>query len=129
MAAAVGAGLPIEEPTGNMIVDMGGGTAEVAVISLGGMVEFNSVRVAGQKLDEAITQHVRRAYSVAIGERTSEDIKIHIGSAFPLEARAEDADQGPRPGHQACPAPWRSAARRSAAPWKSPCSASSTASS
>jgi rod shape-determining protein MreB len=85
MAAAIGAGLPIEEPTGNMIVDMGGGTTEVAVISLGGMVEFNSVRVAGQKLDEAITQHVRRAYSVAIGERTSEDIKIHIGSAFPLK--------------------------------------------
>jgi rod shape-determining protein MreB len=85
MAAAIGAGLPIEEPTGNMIVDMGGGTTEVAVISLGGMVEFNSVRVAGQKLDEAITQHVRRAYNVAIGERTSEDIKIHIGSAFPLK--------------------------------------------
>jgi rod shape-determining protein MreB len=85
MAAAIGAGLPIEEPTGNMIVDMGGGTTEVAVISLGGMVEFNSVRVAGQKLDEAITQHVRKAYSVAIGERTSEDIKINIGSAFPLK--------------------------------------------
>lgn len=85
MAAAIGAGLPIEEPTGNMIVDMGGGTTEVAVISLGGMVEFNSVRVAGQKLDEAITNYVRRAYSVAIGERTAEDIKINIGSAFPLK--------------------------------------------
>lgn len=65
MAAAIGAGLPIEEPTGNMIVDMGGGTTEVAVISLGGMVEFNSVRVAGQKLDESITNYVRRAYNVA----------------------------------------------------------------
>jgi rod shape-determining protein MreB len=85
MAAAIGAGLPIEEPTGNMIVDMGGGTTEVAVISLGGMVEFNSVRVAGQKLDEAISSYVRRAYSVAIGERTAEDIKIQIGSAFPLK--------------------------------------------
>ncbi len=85
MAAAIGAGLPIEEPTGNMIVDMGGGTTEVAVISLGGMVEFNSVRVAGQKLDEAITNYVRRAYSVAIGERTAEDVKINIGSAYPLK--------------------------------------------
>ena len=85
MAAAIGAGLPIEEPTGNMIVDMGGGTTEVAVISLGGMVEFNSVRVAGQKLDESISNYVRRAYSVAIGERTAEDIKINIGSAFPLK--------------------------------------------
>ena len=85
MAAAIGAGLPIEEPTGNMIVDMGGGTTEVAVISLGGMVEFTSVRVAGQKLDESITHYVRRAYNVAIGERTAEDIKINIGSAFPLK--------------------------------------------
>jgi rod shape-determining protein MreB len=85
MAAAIGAGLPIEEPTGNMIVDMGGGTTEVAVISLGGMVEFNSVRVAGQKLDEAIASYVRRSYNVAIGERTAEDIKINVGSAFPLK--------------------------------------------
>ena len=85
MAAAIGAGLPIEDPTGNMIVDMGGGTTEVAVISLGGMVEFNSVRIAGQKLDESIANYVRRAYNVAIGERTSEDIKINIGSAFPLK--------------------------------------------
>jgi rod shape-determining protein MreB len=85
MAAAIGAGLPIDEPTGNMIVDMGGGTTEVAVISLGGMVEFNSVRVAGQKLDEAITNYVRRAYNVAIGERTAENIKINIGSAHPLK--------------------------------------------
>jgi rod shape-determining protein MreB len=94
MAAAIGAGLPIEEPTGNMIVDMGGGTTEVAVISLGGMVEFNSVRVAGQKLDEAISGYVRKAYSVAIGERTSEDIKVNIGSAFPLKQELKMSIKG-----------------------------------
>jgi len=86
MAAAIGAGLPIEEPTGNMIVDMGGGTTEVAVISLGGMVEFNSVRVAGQKLDEShrrlCAPGLQRGHR---GERTAEDIKIQIGSAFPLK--------------------------------------------
>ena len=84
MAAAIGAGLPIEEPAGNMIVDMGGGTTEVAVISLGGIVYGRSVRVAGQKLDDAIGHYIRRAYNVLIGERTMEDIKIQIGSAFPL---------------------------------------------
>ncbi|HXC63540.1 MAG TPA: rod shape-determining protein, partial [bacterium] len=80
MAAAIGAGLPIEEPTGNMIVDMGGGTTEVAVISLGGIVYGRSVRVAGQKLDDAVGGYIRRAYNVLIGERTAEDIKIRIGS-------------------------------------------------
>jgi rod shape-determining protein MreB len=84
MAAAIGAGLPVEEPVGNMIVDMGGGTTEVAVISLGGIVYGRSVRVAGQKLDDAIGAYIRRAYNVLIGERTCEDIKIKIGSAFPL---------------------------------------------
>jgi rod shape-determining protein MreB len=85
MAAAIGAGLPIEEPVGNMIVDMGGGTTEVAVISLGGIVYGNSVRVAGQRLDDAIGQYIRRAYNVLIGERTSEEVKIQIGSAFALD--------------------------------------------
>lgn len=84
MAAAIGAGLPIEEPAGNMIVDMGGGTTEVAVISLGGIVYGRSVRVAGQKLDDAVANYIRRAYNVLIGERTAEDIKIRIGSAYPL---------------------------------------------
>src|SRR5438046_706814 len=83
MAAAIGAGLPIHEPTGNMIVDIGGGTTEVAVISLGGVVTATSVRVGGDELDESIINHVKKEYSVALGERTSEAIKLAVGSAFP----------------------------------------------
>jgi rod shape-determining protein MreB len=83
MAAAIGAGLPIHEPTGNMVVDIGGGTTEVAVISLGGIVTSTSIRVGGDELDEAIIAHVKKEYSVALGERTSEAIKIAVGSAFP----------------------------------------------
>jgi len=83
MAAATAAGLPIHEPNGNMVVDIGGGTTEVAVISLGGTVTASSVRVGGDELDEAIIQHVKKEYSVALGERTSEAIKLAIGSAFP----------------------------------------------
>src|SRR6266852_5448202 len=83
MAAAIGAGLPITEPSGNMIVDIGGGTTEVAVISLAGVVFSRSVRVAGDKMDEAIIQHIKRKYNVLIGERTAELIKIMIGSAYP----------------------------------------------
>ena len=83
MAAAIGAGLPITEPTGNMIVDIGGGTTEVAVISLAGVVFSRSVRVAGDKMDEAIIQHIKRKYNLLIGERTAELIKITIGSAYP----------------------------------------------
>ncbi|MBA3727730.1 MAG: rod shape-determining protein [Actinobacteria bacterium] len=83
MAAAIGAGLPIHEPTGNMVVDIGGGTTEVAVISLGGVVTSSSVRVGGDELDEAIIQHVKKEYSLALGERTAEAIKLAIGSAFP----------------------------------------------
>src|SRR6266487_4035545 len=83
MAAAIGAGLPIHEPSGNMVVDIGGGTTEVAVISLGGVVTSSSVRVGGDELDEAIIQHVKKEYSVALGERTAEAIKLAIGSAFP----------------------------------------------
>ena len=85
MAAAIGVGLPITEPSGNMIVDIGGGTTEVAVISLAGIVYCNSVRVAGDKIDEAIIQYVKRKYNLLIGERTSEEIKIRLGSAYPLE--------------------------------------------
>ena len=85
MAAAIGAGLPITEPTGNMIVDIGGGTTEVAVISLAGIVYSRSVRVAGDKLDEAITQYIKRKYNLLIGERTAEIIKIAIGTAHPGE--------------------------------------------
>jgi rod shape-determining protein MreB len=85
MAAALGAGLPIREPSGNMIVDIGGGTTEVAVISLGGIVYSKSVRVAGDKFDDAIVNYIKRKYSLLIGERTAEAIKMEIGSAYPLE--------------------------------------------
>ena len=85
MAAAIGAGLPITEPSGNMIVDIGGGTTEVAVISLAGIVMSKSIRVGGDKMDEAIVQHIKRKYNLLIGERTAEDIKKQIGSAYPLE--------------------------------------------
>ena len=85
MAAAIGADLPVHEPSGNMIVDIGGGTTEVAVISLGGIVTAQSVRVAGDELDDAILQYVKKEFSLAIGERTSEEIKIQMGSAWPLD--------------------------------------------
>jgi rod shape-determining protein MreB and related proteins len=82
MAAAIGAGLPVHEPTGNMIVDIGGGTTEVAVISLGGIVTSRSIRVAGDEMDDAIIAYIKRAYNLMIGERTSEEIKMKIGSAY-----------------------------------------------
>ena len=85
MAAAIGADLPVHEPSGNMIVDIGGGTTEVAVISLGGIVTSQSVRVAGDELDDAILQYVKKEYSLAIGDRTAEEIKIQMGSAWPME--------------------------------------------
>ncbi|HEX3468018.1 MAG TPA: rod shape-determining protein [Candidatus Elarobacter sp.] len=85
MAAAIGAGLPIDGPSGNMVVDIGGGTTDVAVISLGGIVVSQSIRVAGNKLDEAIIRHIRRVYNLMIGERTAEEIKIKIGSAYRLD--------------------------------------------
>jgi rod shape-determining protein MreB len=85
MAAAIGAGLPITEPVGNMIVDIGGGTTEVAVISLAGVVFSRSIRVGGDKMDEAISQYIKRKYNLLIGERTAELIKITIGSAYPGE--------------------------------------------
>lgn len=84
MAAAIGAELPVEEPTGSMVVDIGGGTSEVAVISLGGIVASTPVRVAGDKFDQAILEYVKESYSLDIGERTAEEIKIKIGSASPL---------------------------------------------
>jgi rod shape-determining protein MreB len=87
MAAAIGAGMPIQEPSGNMIVDIGGGTTEVAVISLSGIVFAKSIRIAGDEMDEAIVNYVKRKYNLLIGERTAEQIKIEIGSAFPLETK------------------------------------------
>ena len=88
MAAAIGVGLPVQEAAGNMIVDIGGGTTEVAIISLSGIVYARSVRVAGDELDEAIINYMKRAYNLMIGERTAEEIKLRIGSAFPLGKEA-----------------------------------------
>src|SRR3954468_3243883 len=85
MAAAIGAGLPITEPSGNMVVDIGGGTTEVAVISLAGIVYSQSVRVGGDKMDEAIQAYLKRKYNLAIGEQTAERIKMEVGNAYPLE--------------------------------------------
>ena len=85
MAAAIGADMPVHEPSGNMIVDIGGGTTEVAVISLGGIVTAQSIRVAGDELDEAVLQYVKKEFSLAIGDRTAEEIKIRLGSAWPME--------------------------------------------
>jgi len=85
MAAAIGVGLPVQEPAGNMIVDMGGGTTEVAIISLAGIVLSKSVRTGGDEMDGAIVQYMKRVYNLLIGERTAEEIKIAIGSAYPLE--------------------------------------------
>ncbi|HZA20191.1 MAG TPA: rod shape-determining protein [Actinomycetota bacterium] len=91
MAAAIGAGLPVHEPTGNMVVDIGGGTTEVAVVSLGGIVTSQSIRIGGDELDESIINYIKKEYSLMLGERTSEEIKMAIASAFPLpeEKQAE----------------------------------------
>ncbi len=100
MAAAIGAGLPVSEPTGSMVVDIGGGTTEVAIISLGGIVTHRSIRVGGDEMDEAIVNYVKRHYNMLIGERTAEEIKIAIGSAYPvndgesLEVRGRDLVTG-----------------------------------
>ncbi|MBL8067855.1 MAG: rod shape-determining protein [Armatimonadetes bacterium] len=85
MAAAIGAGLPIAQPGGNMVVDIGGGTTDIAVISLGGIVRSASLRVGGNKMDEAIIRHIRNVYNLGIGEPTAEELKIRIGSAFPMD--------------------------------------------
>ena len=94
MAAAFGAGLPVDEPSGSMIVDIGGGTTEVAVISLGGIVHSRSIRIAGDELDEAISSYVRRAYNLYIGDRTAEMTKIEIGSAYTLEQELQITIKG-----------------------------------
>jgi len=100
LAAALGAGMPIETPTGNLVVDIGGGTSEAAVISMNGIVEFASVRVGGNRIDEAIISYVKRKYNLMIGEQTAEGIKIDIGSALPLgeelsrEVRGRDQVSG-----------------------------------
>ncbi|HOV78867.1 MAG TPA: rod shape-determining protein [Bacillota bacterium] len=94
MASAIGAGLPVHEPTGNMIVDIGGGTTEVAVISLGGIVTSRSIRIASDEMDEAIINYVKRSYNLMIGERTAEQIKIQIGTAYPVGDLETDEVRG-----------------------------------
>lgn len=94
MAAAIGAGLPVHEPTGNMIVDIGGGTTEVAVISLGGIVTSCSIRIAGDEMDEAIIHYVKRTYNLMIGERTAEELKIKIGTAYPVDSEEAEEVRG-----------------------------------
>ena len=135
MAAAIGAGLPITEPGGNMVVDIGGGTAEVAVISLAGIVACKSVRVGGDKMDQAIVQHIKRKYNLLIGELTAAKVKIEIGTVAPtdvvmtMEVKGRDlvagidlhAGQAERSRHQARPSipsslPSRSSAARSSDP-------------
>ena len=89
MAAAIGVGLPVQEPTGNMIIDIGGGTTEVAIISMSGIVYSKSIRIAGDEMDEAIVNYIKRKYNLLIGERTAEEVKISIGSAYPMEKPME----------------------------------------
>ena len=97
MAAAIGAGLPVAEPTGSMVVDVGGGTTEVAVISLGGIVVSQSIRVGGDELDEAIVNHCKHEYKLAIGTQTAEEVKLEAGSASPLPEEVRVGDPRPRP--------------------------------
>ena len=113
LAAAIGANIPISGPSGNLIIGIGGGTAEIAVISLGGIVVSRSVRFAGNKLDEAITSFIRRRYNLMIGERTAEDVKIQIGSALPMDPELTMAVTSSRDFR----APSPSAATRSPRPW------------
>ena len=94
MAAAIGAGLPVGEPTGNIVVDVGGGTSEVAVISLGGIVVSESIRVGGDEMDDAIVDYVKREYKLMIGQQTAEEIKLEIGSAFPLDEEVQAEVRG-----------------------------------
>ena len=101
MAAAIGAGLPVNEPTGNMVVDIGGGTTEVAVISLGGIVTSQSIRIGGDELDQAIITFGKKEHSMMLGERTAEEIKLALGSAYPVQGRAARGDPRPGPGLRA----------------------------
>ena len=126
MAAAIGAGLPVHEPTGNMVVDIGGGTTEVAVISLGGIVTASRIRIGGDELDNAIIQYVKKEYSLLLGERTAEEIKMAIGSAFPVARRAARRDPRPRPGLRSAEDDRRLAPRRSARRSRSRSTRSST---
>jgi len=116
MAAAIGVGLPVQEAAGNMIVDIGGGTTEVAIISLSGIVYSRSVRVAGDELDDAIINYMKRAYNLMIGRARAEEIELRIGSAFPSGKESTDGSQGHATWWLACrkpsPLPTRKCARR-----------------
>ena len=101
MAAAIGAGLPVEETRASMVVDVGGGTTDVAIISLGGVVTSRTVRIGGDEIDDALVAHVKSEYSLLLGERSAEDLKIGAGSAFPLREELSERVRGPRPGHRA----------------------------
>ena len=129
MAAAIGAGLPVAEPTGNMIVDIGGGTTEVAVISLGGIVVSQSLRVGGDEMDEAIINHIKREYKLLIGQQTAEEIKLEIGSACALQRGGAGRGARPRHAHRPAEDGRSSPPRRSAARSRSRSSRSSTRSS
>ena len=94
MAAAIGAGLPVSEPTGNMIVDIGGGTTEVAVISLGGIVVSQSIRVGGDEMDEAVINHVKKEYKLLVGQQTAEEVKLEVGSAWATGEAAQAEVRG-----------------------------------
>ena len=101
MAAAIGVDLPVHEPSANMIIDIGGGTTEIAIISLGGIVESRSLRIAGDEFDECIINYMRRTYNLMIGPRTAEEIKMTIGSAYPLgQQRTRNGSARPRPGRR-----------------------------
>ena len=126
MAAAIGAGMPITEPSGNMIVDIGGGTTDIAVISLAGIVYSKAVRVAGNEMDEAIIQYIKKTYNLLIGERTAEQIKMEIGSAYPARGAHDDGDQGAPPDRGRARRRSRSATRRSARRWPRPSTSSWT---
>ena len=126
MAAAIGAGLPVAEPTGSMIVDIGGGTTEVAVISLGGIVVSQSIRIGGDELDDAIVSHCKRAYKLAIGTQTAEEVKLEAGSASPLPRGGADRDPRPRPRLRPAEDDHARAPRRSARRSTRPSGTSST---
>ncbi len=126
MAAAIGAGLPVHQPTGNMVVDVGGGTTEVAVISLGGIVTSLSIRTAGDELDAAIVSWMKKEHSLMLGERTAEEVKMTLGSAFPSTERARPPRSAAATWSAGCRAPSRSPRPRSARPSRSRCTRSST---
>ena len=125
MAAAIGADLPIDEPVGNMVIDIGGGTSETAVISLGGIVALEAVRVGSFDIDAAIQNYVRREYGIAIGERTAEEIKVAIGSADPTERREPGRGARPRPDDRPAEDGAAHARRRSASRSRTSCRRSS----